>query len=127
ARNEMMTMATAWGYKKHIIIRKSFIDGIEFFRGEKLKETNLDEMIISYGDHWAYNYLNEKVPFDQLDKLTQAEDMHWANHHFKNGHRAEENALVGFNMIVIDVDEGMSLATAHEVLKDYKFMTYTTK
>lgn len=127
ARNEMITLATAWGYKKHIIIKKSFIDGIEFFKGETLEETKLDEMIVSYGDHWAYNYLSERGPFDQLHQLTQAPGMHWANHHFKNGHRAEENVFAGFNMIVIDVDEGIPLETAHTLMKDYKFLTYTTK
>lgn len=127
ARNEMMTLATAWGYKKHIIIKKSFVDGIEFFKGETLKETNLEEMVVSYGDHWAYNYLCEKVPFEELHNLTQAEGMHWANHHFKNGHRAEENVFVGFNMVVIDVDEGITLAAVHELMKGYKFLTYTTK
>jgi hypothetical protein len=126
-RRDMMTLATAWGYKKHIIIKKSFVDGIEFFKGETLQETSLDEMIVSYSDHWAYNYQAEKVPFDQLSNLTQAEGYHWANHTFKNGHRAEENVIVGFNMIVIDVDEGISLEMAHEIMKDYRFMTYTTK
>lgn len=127
ARNEMMTLATAWGYKKHIIIKKTFTDGIEFFKGETLKETDLNEMVISYSDHWAYNYMCEKVPFDQLHVLTQSSGMHWANHHFKGGHRAEENVFVGFNMIVIDVDGGITLDTVHVLMKEYKFMTYTTK
>lgn len=127
SRNEMMTLATAWGYKKHIIIKKSFVDGIEFFKGEMLKETDLDKIVISYSNHWAYNYLEEMVPFDKLHILTQQPDMHWTNHHFKQGHRAEENVLAGFNMIAIDVDGGISLQAAHELLKDYKFLTYTTK
>lgn len=127
ARNEMMTLATAWGYKKHIIIKKTFVDGIEFFKGDTLEETNLNEIVLSYADHWAYGYLNEKVPFDSLHVLTQASGMHWANHHFRNQHRAEENVNAGFNAIVIDVDEGISLDAAHELMKDFKFMTYTTK
>lgn len=127
ARNEMMTLAMAWGYKKHIIIKKSFVDGIEFFAGETLEETNLDEMTIAYGEHWAYNYLNEVVPFDQLHLLTQAQGLHWANHHFKKGHRAEENVIAGFNMLAIDVDEGITLSAVHDLLKEYKFLTYTTK
>lgn len=127
ARNEMMTLATAWGYKKHIIIKKSFVDGIEFYKGETLKETDLNEILISYSDNWAYDYQLERVPFDQLHVLTQADNQHWANHGFKMGHRAEENVIKGFNMIVIDVDGGTSVETAHELLKDYKFMTYTTK
>jgi hypothetical protein len=127
ARNEMMTLAMAWGYKKHIIIKKSFIDGIEFFKGEKLKETDLNEMIVSYSDHWAYNYTGECAPFDQLHYMTQASGYHWANHHFTKNHRAEENVIAGFNMIVIDVDGAIPIATVHELMKEFKFMTYTTK
>jgi hypothetical protein len=127
ARSEMMTLATAWGYKKHIIIKKTYVDGIEMFKGETLQETNLDEIVISYADHWAYGYLAEKVPFDQLHILTQEKGMHWANHHFKGEHRAEENVIPGFNAIVLDVDEGITLSTVHELLKDFRFMTYTTK
>lgn len=129
ARNEMMTLATAWGYKKHIIIKKSYVDGIEFFKGETLAETNLEKLTLSYSDHWAFHYDCEPdgVPFEQLHVLTQAEGMHWANHKFKGGHRAEENVFAGFNLVVIDVDEGISLEACHELLKEYKFMTYTTK
>jgi hypothetical protein len=126
-REEQMTLAAAWGYKKHIIIKKSFIDGIEFFKGEKLQETDFQKIVVSYSSHWAYNYIKEIAPFDKLHILMAAPDMHWANHHFKQDHRAEENVILGFNMIVIDVDSGVSLATAHELMKDYKFLTYTTK
>lgn len=127
ARNELMTMATAWGYKKHIIIKKSFVDGIEFFKGETLEETNINEISISYSDHWAYNYLAEAVPFDQLHNVTQAPGYHWANHAFRNGHRAEENVIAGFNMVVLDIDGGVNINSVHELMKEYKFMTYTTK
>ena len=126
-RNDMMSMAISWGIKQHIIIKKTFVDGIEFFKGETLKETNLDEITVSYSDSWAYNYENEKVPFDQLHVLTQAEDMHWANHHFRGGHRHDENVLPGFNLVAVDCDGDVSLATVHELLKDYTYLTYTTK
>lgn len=131
ARNEMMTLATAWGYKKNIIIKKSFVDGIEFFRGETLEETDINKMILSYSEHWAYNYLSEIAPFDQLHVVMQAPGYNWCNHHFSNEHRAEENVQAGFNMIVLDVDgeagDSVRLETVHELLKDYKFLTYTTK
>ena len=127
ARNELMTLAQAWGYKQHIIIKKSFADGVELFKGEALQKTDLNKMILSWSDHWAYNYHNEYAPFDQLPTLTQAKGLHWSNHHFNNNHRAEENALPPFNMIVVDVDGTISLDQVYDLLKDYKFMTYTTK
>lgn len=126
-RNELMTLATAWGYKKHIVIKKNFIDGIEFFRGETLQETDLDKVTIAYSDHWAYNYLGERVPFSELHQLTQAEGFHWANHHFRNNHRAEENVIPGFDLISIDVDGGIKLEVVHDLMKEYRFLTYTTK
>jgi hypothetical protein len=126
-RNDMMMLATSWGYKKHIIIKKSFVDGIEFFKGETLEETDLDKLVCSYSDHYAYNYANEQAPFTKLHLMTQHEGLHWCNHHFKNGHRLEENALAGFNMLVLDVDEGTRLETAMELMADYKFFVYTTK
>lgn len=126
-RNDMIMLATSWGYKNNVIIKKTFDDGIEFFQGEMLQETNLDQITVSYSNHWAYNYLAEQVPFEQLHVLTQAEGMHWTNHHFVNGHRAEENVILGFNMIAIDVDEGISLQAAQDLMRDYKFLTYTTK
>lgn len=127
ARSEMMTMATAWGYRQHIMVRKTFVDGIEFFSGETLRETSLDEMRLSYSDDFAYGYQPEEVPFDKLHQLTQADGMHWSNHHYTGNYRADENIIPGFNMVVLDVDGGVTLQTVHELLEDYTFMTYTTK
>ena len=43
-----MNLAIAYGYQNHMIIRKSYQDGIEFVEGEKLQETNLKEMMVSW-------------------------------------------------------------------------------
>lgn len=128
-RNELLSLATQWGYKNNIIIKKTFVDNIEFFRGETLTETNLEDMIFSFSTSWAYDFEPEeqKVSFEELHFLTQGENLHWANHHFKNKHRAEENVIPGFNMLVIDVDGGVSLELVHELMSEIKFMTYTTK
>jgi hypothetical protein len=127
-RNEMMSLATAWGYKNHIIIKKILgVNGIEFFKGETLAKTNLDELFLSCSDNWAYHYEPEVAPFDHLHVLTQSKDMHWANHSFRDGHRSEENVIPKFNMVVLDVDGGIQMETVHELLKPYVFMTYTTK
>ncbi len=127
ARNELISLATAWGYKKHILIKKTYYDGIEFFKGEQLQETDLSKIKVSYSKHWAYDYISEEVPFEELHTLTQADGYHWTNHHFKKGHRAEENVIAGFNAVILDVDGSIPLITAMELLKEYKFLAYTTK
>ena len=126
-KSELMSLAIAYGYKNNIIIKKSYSDGIEFLTGESLQATDLDKIPVSYSTDLAYNYRNETVPFDQLFKLTQANGYHWVNHHLKDGHRTEECALPGFSMLVFDVDGTVPMATAQQLLKDYRFLMYTTK
>jgi len=126
-KNEMLMHATAWGYKNNVIIKKAFNDGIEFLRGESLKETDLSKMVISYSSDIVANFRNETAPFDQLHRLTQVQGMHWVSHHLKDGYRNEDNAIPGFNLVVIDVDGGVNMSTAKLLLKDYKFLLYTTK
>lgn len=134
---EMMNLAIAYGYKNNIIIKKSFTDGIEFVRGETLQETDLSKCIVSYSTDIAFNYKNEFAPFEKLHMLTNANGLHWVAHHLidgnkvedgiPQGHRTEENCIPGFNLIVIDVDGGTSIDTVKLLMKNYKYLIYTTK
>jgi hypothetical protein len=131
-RNEMMNLAIAWGYKNHMVIKKTYADGVEFFSGKKLKETDLNEMIISWSEDYAYHYTNETGAFDQLHRMTQAPGLHFLNHQLVagekgEGHRQDKNIVPGFNMIVIDVDGTATVDAAASLLSGYKFLLYTTK
>lgn len=131
-RNELMTLASAWGYRNAIIIRKTYEQGIEFFKGETLKEVDLNKLRVSYGTHVAYNYLSEEISFANLGKLAGMSGFHWVAHHLVNGedgegHRNETNVIPGFDLVVLDVDNGFSLDAARELLKDYSYLIYTTK
>lgn len=127
ARSEMLTLATAWGYKNNILIQESFIDGIEFFSGSSLEETDLEKLKVSYSTDFATDYVLEEAPFSDIQKLTQADGLHWCNHGFLEGHRSEDNVIAGFNMVVVDVDGGVSIESAKELLEDYTYHIYTTK
>ena len=126
-KQEMLTLAIAYGYKNNIIIKKSFSDGIEFLRGETLEETDLNKMVLSYSTDIAQDYRNEVAPFEKLHKLTQAQGLHWVNHHLVDGHRQEDSCIPGFNMVVVDVDGTINLSTAKLLLKNQKYLLYTTK
>ena len=126
-KQELMNLAVAYGYKNNIVIKRAFSDGVEFLRGETLKQTELNNLIVSYSSDMTTDYKNERAPFDKLHLMTQAQDMHWVAHHLKDGYRNEENAIPGFNLVVLDVEHSASLSTAKLLLKDYKYLLYTTK
>ena len=126
-KQEMLTLAIAYGYKNNIVIKKSFSDGIEFLRGETLESTDLAKLVVAYSSDITTDYRNEYAPFDQLHKLVQAPGMHWVAHHLMGGYRNEENCIPGFNLVVLDVDGGVNITTVKTLLQKYKFLIYTTK
>lgn len=131
-RNEMLNLAMSWGYSNHVIIKKRFQGTVELYQGEALKETNIDEVQVSFSEVYTEGYGIEKGPFDNLSQLaTAAQDdgscYHWCNHAFASGYRSENHARPGFDLIVLDIDGGVRIEQVCEILSDYKFMIYTTK
>ena len=126
-RKAMLDYAIAWGYKNNIIIKKTYDNDIEFLTGESLAETDMDKMYASISTDVAVGYNTQVFPFDQINILTQAQGYHFINHKLSEPRRNEENCLPGFNMAVIDVDDGISIDTAKLLLEDYKYHLYTTK
>lgn len=133
-KKEMMDLAIAYGYKHNIIIKRYFNGTIEFFKGEALQETDLNQMVIAYGTELACNYRSEYIKFNEIHKLTQANGFHWINHHCVkddtcscSGHRKESTMKAGVNMVVIDVDGECPLSLAKDLLSNYTYHMYTTK
>lgn len=127
ARNDMMTLASAWAYSNHSVLTRTSVDGIDMFQGETLQQTDLQKIVVSYSTDYATGYIPAEAPFEKLTQLAQTPDIHWANHHFKSQHRQEANVLQGFNLIVLDVDGGIQADFVAKLLKEYMFIIYTTK
>lgn len=126
-KQDLMQLAVAWGYKHHIVIKRTISNGIEFISGETLQETDLNSLTLAYSPHISDGYKNVQSPFDKLHHLVQKPMDNWINHHSDNGHRHEDNIVPGFDLVVLDIDGGVFIQTAMALLKDYKFLLYTTK
>lgn len=127
AKADMMSLAIAWGYKNNVLIKRSVVDGIEFISGESLEATDLNKLIVSYSNHYAEGYATDYGSFGELDKLMLAYNMNWCSHGFKEDYRLESNAIPGFNLIVLDIDEGQPIEWSRSVLSKYTYAIYTTK
>lgn len=126
-KDEMLHNAVSWGYKNNIIISKRYHDQILFLQGKSLEETDLDELIVSVSQHTAYDYEPMYCTFEQLAEFGDEVNYNWCNHHFENEHRSDDNVIPGFNVIVLDIDDGTPLSTAKLLFEDYYAIFYETK
>lgn len=126
-REEMLNHAIEWGHQNHIVIKKTTKRSLDFIIGKTLQKTDLSKMILSYSKHIADGYTNANPAFKDLHKLMTKKGLHWCCHRIINGHRSTDNMLPGFNMLVLDVDGGITVQNVRTLLKGYKYMLYTTK
>lgn len=132
-QNDLITLATTYGYTNNAVIKKLYVDGIEFLEGASLKENDLSEILVSCSIdvNPATGYMPKKFPWDKISTLTQRAGKtpwtNWCNHQFIDNHRADKNALAKFNLVVLDVDSGTPIETALLLLKKYTFHIHTTK
>jgi hypothetical protein len=126
-RKELISLATSYGYKNNIIIKKEFIDNIEFFSGSALKETSLNKLSISVSEDFADNYRTKFFRFDHIQDIFCSDMSNYCNHRFNNRHRSNNNVIPGFNLIILDVDGTASINYVKTVLSKYNYFIYTTK
>lgn len=126
-KEDMINLAVSYGYRNNIVIKRFTENGVPFLRGESLDATNLDELMITISHSMAHNYIVELSPFKDLAELGQVDGINWCNHQFLKNHRADNNVIAGFNLIVLDVDDGFPIKAAIKAFEGTKAMFYTTK
>lgn len=126
-KDEMIASAISWGYKNGILISKYFVEQIMFLQAKTIEETDLDHLILSFSDHTSQGYEPLVQPFEELEDLGLVNNYQWCNHHFIDDHRLEDNVIPGFNMIILDVDDGTPITTAQLMFQDYYCAFYETK
>lgn len=127
-RKDLMTLAMSYGYKNNIVIKRHTVEDIEFFCGETLVETDMGALKLSISQDIARGYKTDNPPpFNKLYKLTTAENYHYAAHGFVNNHRQSDNAIPGFDLIILDCDGDVDISTVEVLLEDYTYLISTTK
>ena len=134
-RQDLIALASAWGYQNGIVIKSFEQNKIPFLEGQMLEETDMDKIILSISSDITYNYNNLEQSWSKIKRLGENDGFHWCVHHFmadpnhpeQGNHRAAKYVVPAFNLLVLDIDGGTSLDSAKDVLKEYTYLIYTTK
>ena len=108
------------------------------YKIEQLPHTDIRKLIISTSDDgkgkFSINFTPGELAWDKFSKLVTSKNIEsFTTCHYKpsnqapEGHRKADHFIEGQNLISFDIDEGMTIDEAKEILKDYKFLIYTTK
>lgn len=124
---ELMELAISWGHTHQITIAKSQLGEITLFEGSTLAPVDLDHVRISWSTRITEDYRNTTCRFIDLPKLTGKPGYHFITHHVEDGYRDEQHITPGCDLVVIDIDGGVTVEAATRLLSAYRFLLYTTK
>ncbi len=126
AKRDMLTLAKSWSASNDIIIKESFVGDIQYFTGETIKQTSLDSLIVSVSTEMTTGYIPHYSKWEAFQKLCE-NDFNFCTHHFKDKYRDGAHMLPETNLLVLDIDDGISMKIAMKLMEDYEFLAYTTK
>ena len=69
------------------------------------------------------SFINQEVKFEDLPAITNSQ--HYSAISFKYGYRAGKN-FQGVSLLILDIDDGYSIAEVKEKLKGYQYLLCTT-
>jgi len=73
-------------------------------------------------------YQTKTIEFGNLHKIVQSDYRQYSPYTFNNGKKIRDNwSNNEQNIIVFDIDDGLSILGAEEIFKDYKYFICTTK
>jgi hypothetical protein len=127
AKREMINLAIGHGLKNGIVITRDQIDGIELLSAKEVPSTDMQQMIFAASKDITTGYVHHQVPFNKLHNLVTKPKWHWVTHNLKDGYRDSDHVIPGFNLICLDVEKSVSIATAKSLLQDWAYLIHTTK
>lgn len=91
-----------------------------------IKEQHKQKITISYSDNMTYNYKKVKIPFLKIMDLVKS-DFNYSAGTFENGHRKADNYLNYSDLIILDIDEGLTIKEAKKIFEPFDYILATTK
>ena len=129
SKKQFWDLAKGYAYEHNITLMIEEKRNLVFYEAKSKKKTNLDEpLIFSYSTDITNGYYsNDDVVWKDFYKVVTADGVCYSAHRFTDGYRKKDNTIQGFDMLMLDVDDGTPLDIAKILLENYTYLIVTTK
>lgn len=129
SKKQFWDLAKGYAYENNITLMIEDKRNLTFYQAKAKKKTNLDEpLVFSYStDMTTGYYANDDILWKDMHRVVSNPDICYSAHCFKDGYRNKENTIQGFDLLMLDVDDGTPLEIAKVILEDYTYLIATTK
>ena len=129
SKKQFWDLAKGYAYENNITLMIEDRHNMTFYQAKNKKKTNLNEpLIFSYSNNMTEGYYsNDDIMWDNFHKVVQKDGICYSAHRFKEGYRNRDNALAGVQLLMLDIDDGVSIELAKMLFEEYTYLIATTK
>jgi Protein of unknown function (DUF3987) len=124
--DENIELSEEYGEKMGYALIRHKIGKTMFYKFESLHKVDEDKISMSISKDLAQGYETKVGRWIELHKLLSA-DINYSAGSFKDNHRNKENYLGSQDVVIFDIDGGMSLNIAKAFFSQWKCIIATTK
>ncbi len=127
AFEEFLFRVAEYSASKHGQLISETRNGFKFYRVILPEKVSPSLVGISTSTQMGEGYVYEEVNFERIANLLKADGINYSAGKFKDGIRRKENYYHRQSLIILDVDDGMTLQQAKHLFSNYKCVIGTTR
>lgn len=129
SKRQFLELAKGYAYNNNITLQIQDRQNVTFYSARGKVKTDLSKpLMFSYSQEMTEGYYtNDEIKWEDFHKVLTTEGICYSAHSFKDGYRKSDNAITGFQLVILDIDDGVPLDTAKVLFDDYTYLIATTR
>lgn len=123
-------LAKGYSFENNITLMLEDRHNLTFYQAKAKQKTDLTKpLTFSYSTDMAKDYYsNDEFVWEDLHKvITSDKGICYSAHCYKDGHRTKDTAIEGFDLLILDIDENVSIDMAKLLFEEYTYLIATTR
>lgn len=123
-------LAKGYSFENNITLMLEDRHNLTFYQAKAKQKTDLTKpLTFSYSTDMAKDYYsNDEFVWEDLHKvITSDRGICYSAHCYKDGHRTKDTAIEGFDLLILDIDENVSIDMAKLLFEEYTYLIATTR
>ena len=129
-KKQFLELMKGYAFQKNITLMIQEKQNLTFYSAKGRKKVDLEKpLLFSYSNDMAKDYFdNDEFVWNDLYKvITSDKGLCYSAHCYKEGHRTKDNAIEGFELLILDIDADVTLDMAKLLFEDYTYLIATTR
>jgi len=127
AFSEFLNRVSEYAHTKGDQLISDDSTGVKLYKVKRMNKVDHNLVGLSVSTRLGDGYVYNKDKFSKIASVLSAKGLNYSAGNFKDGKRTKESYIPGQDLIILDVDDGMTMSQAKILFEEYECIIATTR